>query len=271
MTNIFKKIFFLILMGVFSWLAFPMQQSNAEDVLRYSCSSQVFEAFESSRLDAFQKETGISVELHISSSESSMNYLSKGFSDLASTTEALYYRHKEYGYREIPFCTDPLAIIVNSKCEVDSLTKNQLRGIFRGDITNWKELGGPDEPIIIVIPRKNTGAYKNFDCEVMKRRGIKYDIMTYNSGMTIQVIKRFPSAISFITHGATFGNVDIKVISVNGHLPGENEYPYYQTFYFATRGEPTGPVKAFIDFVFSEKGLKIMKNKGTIPLPYRLK
>jgi len=65
------------------------------------------------------------------------------------------------------------AKILLLSCGVDSVTKEQLQAVFSGTITNWKELGGSDLPIVVVAPGEHTGANKNFRRQVMKHKEIK--------------------------------------------------------------------------------------------------
>jgi len=240
--------------------------ASSPNTLSYSRSAQVSEAFGKEALDTFTKESGIKVESHVSSSGSAVYRLMNGFSDIASTTRELYRRHRDYGYVQIPFCKDPIAILTNAQNPVGEITESQLQEIFSGDITNWKEVGGPDEPIIVVVPGEDTGAYKNFARQVMKRKEIAYDLMTYRSTMAIDVVEHFPWAISAIAQGAAVDNKAVKVLSIDGRLPRDSDYPYQQIFYFITKGKPTGPAKALIDFVLSEKGIEIIKKKGMVPV-----
>lgn len=238
----------------------------AQDSFKYSCSAQIFEAFGQDRLNAFTKETGIRVDLYVSSSGSAVYRLMNEFSDMASTTRGIYHRYVESGYVEIPFARDPLAVIVHKENSVKELSRDQIRKIFSREITNWKEVGGADQTILVVVPGTSTAAYKNFDRLAMESKEILYDFMTDRSTMAIQAVEAFPHAVSFITQGAMVENPRVKAVKIDSLSPKSPDYPYYQTFYYITRGEPKGPVKAFIDFTQSEQGLAIMKQKGMIPI-----
>jgi phosphate transport system substrate-binding protein len=176
------------------------------------------------------------------------------------------YSLKEGGYIETPFCKDPLAIIVNAKCRVSNITEEQLRTIFNRIITNWKQLGGADETIMLVVPGKSSAAYENFGHLALKRKEIPYDIMTNLSPTAIEVVKRFPAAISFVTQGAIGKAGGIKIIRVNNLAPRDQGYPYFQEFSFITKGKPAGIAKTFVDFTLSEKGKEIIGRRGMIPV-----
>jgi phosphate transport system substrate-binding protein len=255
-----------LLLGV--WAIAPVLSANAEEVIRYACSNQIYEAIEKEKIDMFTKATGIKVEVFRASSGSAAYRLTTGNCDLASTARKLYEGHEIYGYKEIAFCKDPLAVIAKKECGVDSLTEEQLQDIFAGEITNWKQVGGADLPITVIVPDKDTAAHKNFRRQVMKHKEIQHEFMAYNSTMVIDAIRHFPcGAVSFISGGATMHYGELKAFKINGMAVTDSKYPYYQMFYYVTKGDPEGNVKKFIDFTFSEEGLKIIKKNGMLPLP----
>lgn len=249
-----------------SWILMPGSTAIAQEKMRYSCSAQVFEAFEKERLDAFTRETGIEVDLFVASSSSSVNRLMYGYSDIASTAQGLRYPEKESGYLETPFCKAPLAIIVNEACPLSNLSEAQLKGVFSGDLDNWKQVGGPDQPVIVVMPAKNTAAYQNMERMIMKRKSVKYDLMTYKSTMVIEAVKRFPGSISFAALGALANVKGVKTIRIDGMSPKDGTYPFYQIFSFVTKGEPFGLARAFVGFAFTAEGKAIIEKRGMIPI-----
>ena len=257
-------IFFSVVL--LAWAILPPAAANAEEGLRYSCSAQVYEAFEMERLEAFTAETGIAVDLHIGASYSSILRLMNDMSDIASSSERLYRRHRDKGYIETVFCRDPLAVIANSQCPVADLSLAQLQDIFSGELDNWKTLGGPDRPILVVVPSEETAAYRNFDRLVMKRLEINHDCMTYKSTTVIDIVQHHPWAISFISRGAATNYTAVKTLSIDGLHPKAPGYPYSQVFSFVTKGVPTGQTKEFIDFALSAKGQAIMRDNGMVPI-----
>ncbi len=189
------------------------------------------------------------------------------FCDIASTARKLRDRHEVFGYKEYPFCKDPIAVIARKECGVDSVTEEQLQDIFAGVITNWREVGGVNLPIMIVAPSDDTAAHKNFRRQVMKRKDIAHDFMAYDSTMVIEAVKHFPcGTVSFISQGAAMHHKDIKTIKIDGLSPNDEDYPYFQVFYFITKKEPDGNLKKFIDFAYSEEGKKIIRTNGMVPI-----
>jgi len=151
---------------------------------------------------------------------------------------------------------------------VENLSKDQVQDIFSGDITNWKDVGGIDLPIMVVVPGQDTAANKNFRRQIMKHKEINYTFSAYDSTMVIKAIKTLPDgAISFIANGAVAHEDRVQTLRIDGMLPKDADYPYSQIFYYVTRGKPEGSLKAFIDFAFSDKGKAIMQHNGMLPLP----
>ena len=252
------------IIAVAAFAVFFVRSAGAQDVIKYSCSAQIYGALEKARIEAFTQRTGIKVDVRVCSSASAVNSVRHGYSDIAATARRLYPRHKQYGYHETLFSKDPVAVIVNKQNPLADVSEAQLQDIFTGEITNWKELGGPDKQILVVVPAAHTASYKNFARNVIHWRKMRYDVMTFLSSRVIEIVERFPWAVSFIAEGAA-KYTRVKVLKIDGRSPLDMGYPYYQVFSFVTKGEPTGAVKEFIDDVLSGPGRKIMLKKGMTP------
>ena len=262
-----KRMFPRMMIALFLiWAMAPASPSGAADKLRYSCSNQILEAFGMDRINAFTKATGIEVDLYPSSSKSAVYRLMNDFSELAGSMHGLTYRDRGSGYMEIPFCTDPLAVIVNDRNRVKDISRKQIQAIFNKTITNWKEVGGPNQPIIVVVPEKTTSAYRNFEDMATSRREMRYDYVSKKSSDVIQAIQNMDWGISFITQAAISGKKRVKTVKVDGATVHDTGYPFVQTMYYITKGKPVGAAKAFIDFTLSDQGVAIMKKKGMIPI-----
>jgi len=244
----------------------------AQNILRASVDSQVAEAYGKGILPEFEKKTGITVQLYVGPSDTAIQRMVNGISDISLTTIGLPNQLKANGYIEIPFCKDAIAVITNAQCTltqpctIDNMSLKQLRDIFSGRISNWKDLGGPDQRIMVIVPGMETGAYQNFKQIVMRVKEIKYNLLTYESTTAIEGVNRIPGAISFIAQGAISQNMPVKTIKVNGMSPTDEAYPIYQIFSFATKGTPGPLAQASINFGLSEQGITFMKGKGMFPI-----
>jgi phosphate transport system substrate-binding protein len=239
----------------------------AGQTLRYSASAQVFEAFENARLDTFTKDTNIAIDLFVASSQSCVYRLLQDMTDVASSVRPLSQREKNFGLVAIPFAKDPLAVITHQSTPVDALTTEQLQSLFSGNVANWKEMGGPDLAVTLVVPGEETGAHKNFRRQVMRHNDVHFDYMTYTSTRVLEAIESLPpGAVSFISRGAQITHPKVKVLKIDGTKPGDADYPFYQMFNLVTKGEPAGTVKVFVDFITSGKGRDLILERGMLPV-----
>lgn len=266
-----KRIFihdFLMVIGFMAiWGYAPDSKAIAMDPLRYRCSHQIFIAFENENLQGFSRETGIIMNVRHYPSDVSVNLLVNGYCDIASTAQLKDFHVEHKGYKLTAVCNDPLAIVANIRCGIDNVTDEQLTAIFSGEVKNWKELGGTDLPITIIVPAKNTCAMKNFKRQVMKHKEIVFSIWTATTDLALNAVNHLPmGSISFTLQGADLHQSEIKVLTVNGISTKDGDYPYMETIYYVTKGEPSGEIKDFIDFTLSEKGSQIIKKNGMIPI-----
>ncbi len=265
MKSHFSRISSAVITVLFLMLLAPAFL-QASETIKYSCSNQVYQAFDKEKIEAFSQETGIKVEVFLSSSGSAVYRLMNNFSDIASTARKLDHRANMSQYLQTPICRDPMAFITHAQCGVNNISQAQLQDILSGRITNWKSLGGGDLPVTVVVPGIETAAYKNIKSQVMGGGDINFDFMAYDSTMAIEAVTHFPcGTISFIARGAVVNKPEISALAIDGRFPLDSDYPYFQQFYYVTKGEPKDAVKAFIEFSYSPKGLEIMKKKGMVP------
>jgi len=169
---------------------------------------------------------------------------------------------------------DGVTAVVNPANPVSELTFDQLRGIYNGSISNWKEVGGEDKPIAVISRDSSSRIYKDFQKDVMLGDGYRPDALNQPAtGGVVGEVSQNPNAIGYI--GFAYLDNSIKALSLdkgNGSVTPtaesilSGEYPLSRALYFYTNGEPSGPTKEFIDFVLSEKGQNLVSEVGYIPL-----
>lgn len=169
---------------------------------------------------------------------------------------------------------DGVTAVVNPANPVSELTFDQLRGIYNGSISNWKEVGGEDKPIAVISRDSSSRTYKDFQKDVMLGDGCRPDALNQPAtGGVVGEVSQNPNAIGYI--GFAYLDNSIKALSLdkgNGSVTPtaesilSGEYPLSRALYFYTNGEPSGPTKEFIDFVLSEKGQNLVSEVGYIPL-----
>ena len=154
---------------------------------------------------------------------------------------------------------------------VSDLTVEQVRDIFSGKITNWKDLGGEDQNIIVVSREEGSGTRGAFEELVMGKDALitASAILQPSNGSIRTTVSTTPYSIGYMS----FGYLDdtIKAISIGGIAPTEpnaadGSYPIVRPLNMLTNGEPTGAVKAFLDFILSDAGQKLVVEDGYIPV-----
>ncbi len=183
---------------------------------------------------------------------------------------------------EIPVAIDALAVIVNPSNSVSQLTIDQLSDIFTGRITNWKDVGGHDAPIVLLSRETNSGTHVYF-LENVVRKGKKDNkdifapqtlLMPSSVGIGSEV-ERNPNAIGY--DGLGYVNQDEKVIGVaktsaGPYVPPSVEtaanqtYPLSRFLYMYTAGTPTGQIATYIDWIKGKDGQAIVAQLGFVPL-----
>lgn len=174
---------------------------------------------------------------------------------------------KAYKVAVIPFAT-----IVNKNVTVKSLNGQQLKDIFAGKITNWKQVGGEDKEIVVINRKFGSGTRVNYQLKALGGADFMKPGTSNNykevgsSGEMKTAVSTTPNAIGYIDLVYVTG--DLKALQFDGvDATAENvingKYPVYGTGYYLTKGEPTAEVKAFIEYVQSTKfqtgSLKKMK------------
>ncbi len=237
----------------------------ANERLRFGTSAQLYDILQDRVLEQFEDQTGIEIDLQVTSSAAAMQRLFHGMCDIAGTAERVRHTMIDYGYTEIPFCRAPLVVIAHPQVSVKDVSPDQLQDIFGGRISNWKALGGKDEKIVVIVPGKDTAALKNFSQLALNRFDIQYDIMTYRSTMVVQVVSHIPGSISFITKGSDARDAGVNILKVAGHDYKDPAYPFFQNFSLVVKGQPDHTVGAFVDFLTSEKMKKTLIKNGIAP------
>jgi len=177
---------------------------------------------------------------------------------------------------------DAIAVVVHPSNPVDGLTIAQLSDIFAGAITNWRQVGGEDRPIVLLSRESNSGTHVYFLEEVV-RQGDADDrtlfspdtlLMPSSEGISAEV-RRNPNAIGY--DGLGYVTPDQKVLGVaraggEPYVPPtvetvkDESYPIARGLYIYTAGEPGGAVREYLDWILGAEGQAIVLALGFVPL-----
>jgi len=177
---------------------------------------------------------------------------------------------------EIPVALDALAIYVNTENPIESLTLDQASKIFRGQITNWKDVGGRDANIVLYGRENNSGTYVYFKEHVLGNADFaeRYQPLSGTAAVINAVTK---DALSIGYGGIGYGeNVKAVLVARDASSPPvkptmqnvlDNSYPISRQLFWYTAGPPAGAVKEFTDWVLSPEGQEVVSEVGYYPLP----
>ena len=184
--------------------------------------------------------------------------------------------------REFVVARDAIAVIVHPSNPVSQLTLPQVSAIYRGQITNWREIGGEDRPIVLLSRETNSGTHVFF-LENVVRLGDKDNkdlfspdtlLMPSSEGITAEV-EQNPNAIGYDGLGYVTPEVKVLAIAEEAGAPyvlptaataNDKSYPIARDLYMYTRGEPVGLVKDYMDWVLGPEAQQIVAELGFVPV-----
>lgn len=167
---------------------------------------------------------------------------------------------------------DGIAVITHPRNPVKELTVEQIRDIYTGRVANWKDLRGPDMPIIVISRDTNSGTYESFETLVMNKEkmaeGTEY---VGSSGAIRQRVQSTQAAIGYV--GLGFVDKTVKALKVNGVEASaatvvSGQYPIARPLYMFTNGYPAlgSHLYRFVTLHLSKKGQEMIESIGFVPL-----
>lgn len=167
---------------------------------------------------------------------------------------------------------DGIAVIVHPSNPVTDLSIEQIRKIYTGEIRNWKDLGGPDQAIVVISRDTNSGTYETFETMVLSKQKLtpKAEYVGSNGAIRQRVMST-PAAVGYVGLAFTEG---VKAVTVN-KIPATTEtvigktYPIARPLFMYTNGHPKegSPLYDFVNMANTEAGRKIVTDTGFVALP----
>jgi phosphate transport system substrate-binding protein len=176
---------------------------------------------------------------------------------------------------EIPVARDGLSVYVHSSNPMTEISMEQLRDVFLGKITNWKDLGGPDNRIIVYSRENSSGTYVFFKDNVLKGRDFTPRAQTMpGTASVVNAVTKEKFGIGY--GGAAFAKgLKILKLKKDASAPGiapdlqtvtSGTYPLARPLFFYVRNKPSGDIKSFVDWVLSDEGQAVVGKVGYYPI-----
>ena len=217
-----------------------------------------------------EKYPDVTVTAEFVGSGAGVEAVTNGTADIGNSSRSLKDEEKAAGVVENVVAIDGIAVCVDPANEVANLTKEQLTNIYNGTITNWKEVGGADEPIIVIGREAGSGTRGAFEELVDLKDACKYANELDSTGAVIAKVASTPGAIGYASLDALDDSV--KALSLEGvEATAENikagNYFLSRPFVMATKGEISEQndlVQAWFDFVLGDEGQQVASEVGLI-------
>ena len=281
----FKKGLLTLALLAYAAVAFAASGKNSIQIKGSDTMVNLGQAWAEKYMEENKKEF---IAVTGGGSGTGLSSLISGSCDIAMSSRNI--KEKEIGLAkqkginpyEIKVALDGLAVVVNPKNPVSKLTLDQLSQIFTGKITNWKELGGSDEKIVILSREVNSGTHVYFKEHVLRRNDpnskeefAPQALMLSSSQAIADEVAGNPSAIGYYGMGyisakqkpilvAKDDKSEYEVPTIENVVNGK--YPISRPLFLYTNGEPKGLVKKFVDYTLSKEGQDIVLKTDFVPI-----
>ena len=233
--------------------------------------STSMEKFANALSEAFmEKYPKVTVTAEFVGSGAGIEAVSNGTADIGNSSRNLKDEEKAKGVAENIVAIDGIAVVVDPANTVEDLTKDQLTSIYDGTVTNWKDVGGNDAPIVVVGREAGSGTRGAFEELLKLEDACKYSNELDSTGAVMAKVASTPGSIGYVSLDVLDDTV--KALKLDGAEPTEEnikagKYFLSRPFVMATKGEiseQSDLVKPLFDFIYSDEGSELVKSVGLI-------
>ncbi|NLG00667.1 MAG: phosphate ABC transporter substrate-binding protein [Lentisphaerae bacterium] len=269
-----KNVLMSVVLGI------SVMAAHAQDKLVMDGSTTVGPIAKAFAETYMRQNPGVNITVSESGSGNGAKALLNGTCDIANLSRHLKESEKkamsEKGVRPVAHVVayDALPVIVHPSNRVKGLTLDQIRDIYTGKITNWKEVGGGDQRIVVISRDTNSGTFETFKELVLGNDSkiVASAEYTGSNGGVRQRVQMTKGAIGYA--GLGFVDRSVKALEVNGVVPSAEsviakQYPISRELFMFTNGEPAADSLAakLLGMSRSEKGREIIEEIGYVPVP----
>lgn len=228
--------------------------------------------------EAYMKQNPeVKISLEGGGSGNGIKALIDGSTDIANSSRFIKDKEVslavEKGRYPVPFAVayDCIVPVVHPSNTLTNITTDQLKRIYRGQVKNWKEIGGPDSPVVVISRDTSSGTYEVWAEKVLHGEKVfPGALLQASNGAIVQTVSKNKNAIGYI--GIGYISSEVKALKVD-NITGTPEttlngtYPISRALFMFTPGWPTGDTLNFINYVLHpQKGQKYVAEAGFVPL-----
>jgi len=274
MKPFISKIFFSVLAMAIVILSISGCSRDSGDKIVIKGSTTVLPITQKAA-EEYRKINKVSIVIEGSGSGNGIKALIDGSCSIANSSREMQSKEiqsateKGIAVKEIPIALDMIVPIVHPNNPVKNLTVDQLKAIYDGSITNWKQVGGKDEKIVVISRDTSSGTYEVWHEKVMKKTDVRKDaLLQASNGAIISAVSGNPKAIGYVGFG--YLDKSIHPLFVNNIEPTlENgksgKFPISRKLYMYIDEKKISPdAQKFIDYILSDAGQKIVAEAGFI-------
>jgi phosphate transport system substrate-binding protein len=264
------------------WLAtlLGLSIAAAEDKIKIRGSNTIGEELAPRLVSEYKKShNGVTFDTEFKGSVYGIGSLMGGYCDIAGSSKPVMKEQEEVAlihgvkFKEFILGSYTVCILVNSNNAISNLTSNQIQGLFTGQVQNWKEVGGPDAPVQVLVRDPVSGTHFGFKEIALANQEYASRAQFFTNYLGIaDAVAKDPftlgyAGLNLAQHPGT------KALSVDGVAPNAanvntKKYPYVRSLRFYTdAAKETAATKDFISFVLAPSGQEILTQLGYAPKP----
>ncbi|WP_091209783.1 phosphate ABC transporter substrate-binding protein [Oribacterium sp. WCC10] len=217
-----------------------------------------------------ERNPGVTVTVEYTGSGAGLESLAAGSVDIGNASRGLKDEETASGAVENIVAIDGIAVITNKSCSIKDVTSKDLAKIYSGEITDWAELGGKEQPIIVIGREAGSGTRDAFEELLEVKDGCVYAQELDSTGAVLAKVATTPGAIGYVSLDVVDDTVS--GLKIDGVEPTEEEilagnYMLQRPFVMATKGEMSGQnelVQAWFNYINSDDGKEVIKQVGLI-------
>jgi phosphate transport system substrate-binding protein len=220
--------------------------------------------------EEYQKnESGCNIDVQGGGSTAGIQALADGIADIGMCSRSLTEEEQKH-FTAVEIARDGLAVVVHKSNSIDNLTKQQIQMLFSGSIRNWKELGGQNMRVRLIMREEGSGTREAFVNLVMKKSLVSRKALVQESNGAVKELVRYdPAAVGYMSLGLV--GTELKSLAVEGVKPSAEQvssgrYQLSRPFLFVLKidAELRPEAREFIDYVLSHRGQKMLESEGLV-------